>query len=70
MPIIYLKHPDHGTKVATMDAEAEYDESNGWKRYELDTQPTPVVEEIKAIKEVIAAPVNTLEVKRRRKTTE
>jgi hypothetical protein len=67
MPIIYLNHPIHGTKVATMDAEAEYDESNGWKRYELDTQPEPVVKEVK---EVIAAPVNTLEVKRRRKTTE
>ena len=64
MPIIYLKHPDHGTKVATMEAEAEHDEAQGWERYELDTQPTPVVEE------VIAAPVNTLDVKRRRKTTE
>jgi hypothetical protein len=66
MPIIYLKHPIHGTKVATMDAEAEYDESNGWQRYELDTQLEPVEE----VKEMIAAPVNTLEVKRRRKTTE
>lgn len=65
MPIIYMKHPIHGTKVATMDAEAEYDEANGWERYELDTQLEPVVE----IEEVIAAPVNTLEVKRRRKTT-
>jgi hypothetical protein len=66
MPIIYLKHPIHGTKVATMDAEAEYDEANGWERYELDTQLEPVVE----VEEVIAAPVNTLEVKRRRKTSE
>lgn len=70
MPIIYLKHPDHGTKVATMDAEAEHDEANGWKRYELDTQLAPVVEEIKAVEEVIAAPVNTLEKRTRRKTTE
>jgi hypothetical protein len=67
MPIIYLNHPIHGTKVATMDAEAEYDESNGWKRYELDTQPAPVAKEVK---EIIAAPVNTLDVKRRRKTAE
>ena len=66
MPIIYLKHPDHGTKVATMDAEAEHDEANGWKRYELDTQPAPVAE----VEEVIAAPVNTLEKRTRRKTTE
>jgi len=66
MPIIYLKHPIHGTKVATMEAEAEYDESNGWQRYELDTQPEPVAE----VEEVIAAPVNTLEKRTRRKTTE
>jgi len=49
-----------------MEAEAEYDESNGWQRYELDTQPEPVAE----VKEVIAAPVNTLEKRTRRKTTE
>ena len=67
MPIIYLKHPDHGTKVATMDAEAQFDEQNGWKRYELDTQPEIIVKEVT---EVIAAPVNTLDVKRRRKTAE
>jgi hypothetical protein len=65
MPIIYLKHPDHGTKVATMDAEAEHDEAQGWKRYELDTQ-LELVEN--AVEEVDAAPVNILEVKRRRKS--
>jgi len=36
MPNIYLKHPIHGAKVATMDMEAEYDEQNGWVRYNLD----------------------------------
>jgi hypothetical protein len=71
MPIIYLKHPIHGTKVATMDAEAEHDEAQGWERYELDTQPAIVEEAVEeAVEEVIAAPVNTLEVKRRRKTAE
>ena len=67
MPIIYMNHPIHGAKVATMEAEAEHDETHGWKRYELDTQPEPVAE---VEEEVIAAPVNTLEVKRRRKTAE
>ena len=33
MPVIYMKHPIHGTKVATMDLEAEEDERNGWERY-------------------------------------
>jgi hypothetical protein len=44
-----------------MEQEAEYDEQNGWVRY---TDDTPSEDE------VIAAPVNTLEVKRRRKTIE
>jgi hypothetical protein len=34
MPVIYLSHPVHGAKVATMEAEANYDESNGWMRYD------------------------------------
>jgi hypothetical protein len=25
MPVIYMRHPIHGTKVATMDLEAEED---------------------------------------------
>tara|TARA_R110000823_G_scaffold207794_1_gene338357 strand:- start:443 stop:613 length:171 start_codon:yes stop_codon:yes gene_type:complete len=54
---IYLKHPIHGTKIATMSLEVEYDETKGWVRYNPDT---PKVE--------VAEPVNTL--KRRRKTTE
>jgi len=33
---IYLSHPVHGRKVATMELEAEYDESNGWSRYNPD----------------------------------
>jgi hypothetical protein len=58
---IYLKHPDHGTKVATMEMEAEFDEQNGWVRYTTDTPSE---------EEVIAAPVNVLESKRRRKIIE
>jgi hypothetical protein len=33
VPLIYLKHPVHGRKIATLDLEAEYDEQNGWERY-------------------------------------
>jgi hypothetical protein len=53
---IYLKHPVHGTKIATMEVEAEFDETNGWVRYNPDT---PLVE---------PEAVNAL--KRRRKTSE
>ena len=56
MPVIFLTHPIHGAKMATMEEEAVYDEQNGWTRYNPDT-PSVVVEE--------AAPVNALEVKRR-----
>ena len=70
MPIIYLKHPDHGNKIATMEAEAEFDEQNGWVRYTLDTPS--ISEEVETVEEAteVAAPVNTLEVKRRRKTAQ
>lgn len=50
MSVIYMSHPVHGAKVATMELEAVEDEKNGWVRYTLDTP-------------VEAAP---LEVKRRR----
>jgi len=33
MPVIYMRHPVHGAKVATMEMEAEADERNGWERY-------------------------------------
>jgi len=54
MPIIYLSHPVHGAKVATMEAEAIYDEMNGWTRYDPDTQSSDA-----------AVPANELTVKRR-----
>ena len=56
MPIIYLQHPVHGFKIANMEMEAEFDEQNGWERYNPDTPSAPEV----------AAPVNELEPKRRR----
>jgi hypothetical protein len=50
---ITMIHPVHGAKVATMELEAVADENNGWTRYNPDTP-------------VQVAPVNTLEIKRRR----
>ena len=40
MPAIYLQHPVHGFKVASIEMEAEYDEQNGWVRYNPDTPST------------------------------
>ena len=53
--VIYMRHPQHGTKVAIFDLEADADEKNGWTRYTLDT---PIEE--------VAPVVNALEVKRKR----
>jgi len=51
---IYLQHPVHGRKVATMELEAVYDETNGWTRYNPEA-PTSEPEVV----------VNALEVKRK-----
>jgi hypothetical protein len=51
---IYLSHPVHGRKVATMELEAVYDETNGWTRYNPEA-PTSEPEVV----------VNALEVKRK-----
>ena len=45
MAAIYLRHPVHGTKVACMDSEANYDKTQGWSEYdpsELQAQDEPV----------------------------
>jgi hypothetical protein len=48
MAVIYLRHPVHGTKVACVEAEADYDEKNGWVRYDLgDVEPPATVNEMK-----------------------
>ena len=70
MAIIYLKHPEHGTKIATMEIEAENDEQNGWVRYTHDTPSISTEAQATEENTENAAPANTLEVKRRRKTTE
>ena len=36
MAAIYLLHPKHGVKIATMEMEAQYDEMNGWVRFDPD----------------------------------
>lgn len=55
MATIYLTHPVHGAKVATMELEAVADEKNGWTRYNVNT-PSDSED---------AAPVNVLGTKRK-----
>lgn len=56
MAEIYLMHPKHGVKIATMEMEAQYDESHGWARFDpaeiadeavdaLADEPEPAAEE-------------------------
>jgi hypothetical protein len=58
MPLIYLKHPRHGAKIATMEMEADFDETNGWVRYNPNA-PLPISEP------EIEVPVNALNIKRK-----
>jgi hypothetical protein len=68
MPLIYLQHPLHGEKIATMELEAENDEQNGWTRYTIDT-PTESVEVVEEqLEPVVEEVVNTLKPKTRRKS--
>ena len=39
MTAIYLMHPRHGVKIATMEMEAQYDENHGWVRFDPDAPP-------------------------------
>ena len=60
MSVIYLKHPLHGAKVATMDMEADMDEQNGWVRYNPnETEPEA---EIPSFLQATEEPVNELAV--------
>lgn len=65
--MIYLKHPLHGSKIAIAETEAEYDEKNGWVRYNPLTPSDPATE-FAPVED--AAPVVKQEVKRRRKAVE
>lgn len=59
MPLIYLRHPRHGEKIATLELEAEYDEQNGWERYTVEApEATPEV------------PVNHMVRRRRRESAD
>ena len=51
MAVIYLTHPVHGAKTAIAEAEAIFDESHGWMRYD----PTAAADE-KPVNEMAPRP--------------
>lgn len=68
MAVIYLRHPIHGAKVASLDLEAEYDMMHGWEPFD-PTEPAPEPEpELAPEPSVAAEPeaVNSLAEPRRR----
>ena len=54
MTTIYLMHPKHGVKVATMEAEAQHDETHGWRRFELEDLQDNVLPETNTEANVMA----------------
>jgi len=56
---IYLRHFLHGSKVATCEQEAQYDEKHGWVRYD------PEAERNKTPSDVV--PLNALSMKKKQK---
>jgi hypothetical protein len=64
MAAIYMQHPEHGSKVAVVEQEAEADEQNGWVRYNPDTASSHSDDLVSVV------PVNDLDVKRRRRRSE
>ena len=67
MPNIYLIHPKHGAKVAISDMEVEYDEANGWMRYNPETPSAKIVAEPAEELPSFLEPVNQLKRGRPRK---
>jgi hypothetical protein len=52
MAITYLRHPQHGTKVASMEAEVDHDYKHGWEEY--DPNETQVIEEAPVVENALA----------------
>jgi len=54
MAEIYLMHYRHGVKIATMEMEAQYDEQNGWVRFDPDELVADDLPELTAEANVMA----------------
>lgn len=61
MPVIYMRHAIHGTKVAFSEQEAQYDENHGWSRFNINEKSNVESEPQED------QPVNSMVVKRGRK---
>ena len=64
MTAIYLAHPRHGFKVATLDLEAKQDEENGWTRIAPPGSDSPLA--VNMLARDLDGDTMTLEAPRRR----
>jgi hypothetical protein len=46
MAVIYLRHPVHGEKVASTEAEAAHDRENGWEDFDPTKGAAPVAPQV------------------------
>lgn len=69
MAVIYLRHPQHGAKVAISDMEAENDIQNGWEEFDpTESEPDSAPEvDVVTVDDapVDPEPVNALQPRRR-----
>jgi hypothetical protein len=49
MAVIYLKHPQHGAKVAISELEAENDIQNGWEEFDPTESVTDAAPETEVV---------------------
>lgn len=56
MAVIYMKHPVHGAKIANLEAEAIFDETHGWVRYDPATPAPAAVEDGTSVVNEMAEP--------------
>ena len=56
MTRIYMRHENHGEKIAYLEAEAENDELNGWERFDPNEQHVSEVEVEYSAEELITKP--------------
>lgn len=48
--VIYLRHPEHGEKVATSQFEVDFDVQHGWEVFDPTVALPPLAENNLAIK--------------------
>lgn len=44
--MIYMTHPQHGMMHVYVEAEAQANEKNGWKRVVVEATPAPMADEL------------------------